>query len=289
MWPGHGRQAVGNGERGIVIDRVEINGAEADNADLTVLARANYAHFTSMQVRDGAVRGLDLHLTRLDESARELFGRGLDAERVRGCVRHALDGGPDAVSVRVTAFTRRLGDVLRGEPVEPDLAVATSAPAQAQTAPVRLRAVEYERDLPHLKHAGTFGLTHRRRQAVLAGYDDALFTDRYGRISEASVSNIGFYDRERVVWPEAAMLPGITMQLLQRGLAAKGIPSERREIRLADLVAGASGSPDCSAFLANSISPAVPVASIDGTALAVDPAVTDLLVDCYETNPWQII
>ncbi|MFK0286720.1 aminotransferase class IV family protein [Streptomyces sp. NPDC090499] len=277
------------GEKGIVIDRVEINGAKADAEDLKLLARANYAHFTSMQVRGGAVRGLDLHLTRLDGSARELFGRGLGAERVRDCVRHALDGGPDAVSVRVVAFTSRLGDVARGEPVEPDLAVLTSAPAQAQTGPVRLRAVEYERDLPHVKHAGTVGLTHRRRQAVLAGYDDALFTDRHGRISEASLSNIGVYDGERVVWPEAAMLPGITMQLLQRGLEAKGIPAERREIRLGDLVGGASGFAGCSAFLANSISPAVPVASIDGTALVVDSAVTDLLVDCYETNPWQIV
>ncbi|MFF7474314.1 aminotransferase class IV [Streptomyces sp. NPDC008092] len=268
---------------------MEVNGAEADSEDLKLLARVNYAHFTSMQVRDGAVRGLDLHLARLDGSARQLFGRGLDAQRVRDCVRHALAGGPDAVSVRVTAFTGRLGDVVRGELVEPDLAVVTSAPAEAQPGPVRLCAVEYERDLPHVKHAGTFGLTLRRRQAVLAGYDDALFTDRYGRISEASVSNIGFHDGERVIWPEAAMLPGITMQLLQRGLDAKGIPSERREIRLGDLVAGASGSSACSAFLANSISPVLPVASIDGTALAVAPAVTDLLVDCYETNPWQTV
>lgn len=279
----------GLGEGGIVIDRVEVNGVEADSEDLKLLTRVTYAHFTSMQVRDGAVRGLDLHLRRLDGSTRELFGRGLDAERVRACVRHALGGGPDALSVRVTVFSRRMDAVLRGEAVEPDVAVATSAPALARTEPVRLRAVEYERDLPHVKHAGTFGLVHHWRQAVLAGYDDALFIDRHGRISEASVWNIGFYDGERVIWPEAAVLPGVTMQLLQRGLEAKGIRSGRREIRLRDVTASASGSPALSAFLTNSISPAVPVASIDGTVLAVDSAVTDLLAACYESNPWQTV
>ncbi|MFF7073181.1 aminotransferase class IV [Streptomyces pseudovenezuelae] len=277
------------GEGGVVIDRVEVNGAEADNEDLKVLARANYSHFSSTQVRDRAVRGLDLHLKRLDDSTRNLFGTGLDADRVRSCMRHALHASPDAVTVRVTVFSRHQDAVLRGEDVEPDVAVATSAPLTARTSSVRLRTVEYERDLPHVKHAGTFGLSLRRRQAVLAGYDDMLFTDRNGRISEASISNIGFFDGEQVIWPEAAVLPGITMQLLQRGLAVKGIPAVRREIHLRDLGAWASGTPALAAILSNSISSAVPVARIDETALTVDPDVTDLLVNCYETNPWQTV
>ncbi|WP_201304957.1 aminotransferase class IV [Streptomyces sp. GS7] len=209
---------------GIVIDRVEINGIEADSEDLKLLARVNYAHFTSMQVRGGAVRGLDLHLKRLDESARELFGRALDAKSVRAYVRHALDGGPDAVSVRVTVFTRRLDAVLRGEAVEPEVAVATSAPAEAQTEPMRLRAVEYERDLPHVKHAGTFGLTHRQRQAVMAGYDDVLFTDRYGRISEASVWNIGFYDGDRIILARGRRAAGHHDAVAAAGAGGQGQP-----------------------------------------------------------------
>ncbi|WP_222443335.1 aminotransferase class IV [Streptomyces misionensis] len=268
---------------------MEVNGAEADGEDLRMLARAHYAHFSSMQARDRAVRGLDLHLKRLDDGTRELFGTALDSDRVRSLVRHALRAGPDAVTVRVTVFSRRQDAVLRGEPVEPDVAVTTGDPLPARTAPVRLRTVEYERDLAHVKHAGTFGLGLHRRRAVLAGYDDALFTDRDGRIGEASISNIGFFDGERFVWPRAAVLPGITMQLLERGLAAKGVPSERREIHLRDLGAWASGTPALAAFLSNSISPAVPVAGIDETALSVGPDVTNLLVACYETNPWDTV
>ncbi|WP_416969744.1 aminotransferase class IV family protein [Streptomyces sp. 4F14] len=260
---------------------MEVDGAEADDEDLKLLARASYAHFTSMQVRGGAVRGLDLHLVRLDTSTRELFGTGLDAERVRACLRHALAGGPQDVSARVTVFARALDAVARGEAVEPRIAVTVGAPAEAGSEPVRLRSVTYERDLPHVKHAATFGLTRQRRLAALAGYDDALFTDRRGRISEASVWNVCFYDGERVVWPEAAVLPGITMRLLQRGLEAKGVPSERRALRLADL------TPALSAFLTNSIDPALPVASVDGVRLAVDPDAAKLLLECYGTNPWQ--
>ncbi|MBD0693583.1 hypothetical protein [Streptomyces sp. CBMA123] len=79
---------------------MEVNGAEADSEDLKVLARASYSHFSSMQVRSRAVRGLDLHLKRLDDSTRELFGTGLDADRVRSCVWHALLDAPEVVTVR---------------------------------------------------------------------------------------------------------------------------------------------------------------------------------------------
>lgn len=272
---------TGTSGGGVVIDRVEVNGVEADSDDLKLLARANYAHFTAMQARDRAVRGLDLHLERLDDSTHELFGTGLDPDRVRACLRHALRAAPDAVTARVTVFSRHQDAVLRGEPTEPDLAVTTTAPLAARTAPVRLRTTPYERDLPHVKHAGTFGLSLRRRRAVLAGYDDVLFTDRDGRVGEASISNIAFFADGHVLWPEAAVLPGITMRLLQRGLAAEGIPSEHRDLRLPDL------TPSLAAFLTNSISPAVPVTSVDDTALTVDPELTALLVKCYESNPWQ--
>ncbi|WP_189272610.1 aminotransferase class IV [Kitasatospora griseola] len=152
---------------------------------------------------------------------------------------------------------------------------------------MRLRAIEYERDLPRIKHAGTFGLVLAGRQAVLAGYDDTLFTDRDGRIAEAAIANIGFFDGGRVIWPEEAVLPGITRQLLERGLAAAGIPSEQREVRLRDLGRWAADSPALGAFLSNSIAPVLPVAGIDEQALTVDPEVTALLLACYRSNPWQ--
>ncbi|MFH8336578.1 hypothetical protein [Streptomyces sp. AM6-12] len=79
--------------------------------DLKLLARADYAHLSSTQAHAHAVRGLDLHLRRRDDGRRELFGIGLDADRVRACVRHALRASPDVVTVRVTVFSRHTADV----------------------------------------------------------------------------------------------------------------------------------------------------------------------------------
>jgi hypothetical protein len=59
--------------------RAEVNGNPATAGPLHHLALANYGHFTAMQVRDGRVRGLSLHLARLDGATQELFGTGLTA------------------------------------------------------------------------------------------------------------------------------------------------------------------------------------------------------------------
>src|SRR4051794_41878082 len=63
--------------------RVEVNGGTATAGQLRYPALVNYGHITVMQVRSGRTRGLQLHLTRLDAANRELFGTGLDDERVR--------------------------------------------------------------------------------------------------------------------------------------------------------------------------------------------------------------
>ena len=57
----------------------------------------------------------------------------------------------------------------------------------------------------------------------LAQAMDALFVTADGAISEGSIWNIGFFDGERIVWPRAPMLRGISMQLLQDGLERGGI------------------------------------------------------------------
>jgi hypothetical protein len=44
---------------------IQRNGKTATREALAPLAFAGHAHFTAMQVRDGRVRGLDLHLARL--------------------------------------------------------------------------------------------------------------------------------------------------------------------------------------------------------------------------------
>ncbi|MEB0161077.1 aminotransferase class IV, partial [Pseudomonas sp. AH2 (2023)] len=81
----------------------------------------------------------------------------------------------------------------------------------------------YAREMAHLKHNATLGLTLARRRAQAAGFDDALFVDADGLISEGSVWNLGLIQGETVVWPQAPQLAGTGMALIRRGLEGQGM------------------------------------------------------------------
>ncbi|MCR6489264.1 aminotransferase class IV [Amycolatopsis sp. OK19-0408] len=256
--------------------RFELNGDPLGPGAL-VAAMTSYGHFTAMQVRDGRVRGLAHHLDRLVTSTRLLFDADLDPDFVRFCVRRALGDEP-ALSLRVMVLTRSLA-----EPMTPEILVRTLPPHPVDPAPLRLGTVRYERDLPRVKHLGTFGLIHHSRQARLAGFDDALFVDHAGRISEASIWNAGFLDGDTVVWPDAEVLPGITMLVQREALRRLGVAQETREVRPADL-----GGYDAM-FLTNSETPGRGVVSVDDFVLPPADRAVELLASAYETVPWDKI
>lgn len=81
------------------ISQTFLNGQPATAADLSPLAFAGYAHFTAMQVRGGAVRGLDLHLARLRTASEELFGRALPEDQITAHLADALTSAPADVSL----------------------------------------------------------------------------------------------------------------------------------------------------------------------------------------------
>ncbi|MGW7538165.1 aminotransferase class IV [Amycolatopsis sp. NPDC054798] len=258
--------------------RVEIGGAAPGTADLAAAA-TSYGHFTAMQVRDGRVRGLRYHLDRLAANTREVFGSELDTDLVRAYVRR-LVAGQGALSVRVIIFSRSSP---HDAAMKPEILVRTAPPSDHIATPIRLRSVAYQRDLPHVKHLGGFGLTHHSRAAALAGYDDAVFLGGDGRISEATIWNVGFLRDGTVVWPEAEVLPGITYLVLAEQLRAAGVPQETRPVYPAEL-------PEVDAmFLTNSTTIGRLVASVDDVPLRTSPAAPELLTAAYEAAPWDEI
>jgi branched-subunit amino acid aminotransferase/4-amino-4-deoxychorismate lyase len=255
------------------ITRIEINGGPATVDQLAYPAIANYGHSTSMQVRGGAVRGLSLHLARLDSATRELFGTGLDGEVVRGRVRHALGAGTPDASVRISVF-RPDGDEV------PSIMVVVRPPREPLAAPQRLTAVTYQRPVAHIKHLGTFGQLYHGRAAERAGFDDALLTGPGGVIAEGAITNIGFFDASAVIWPSGPALAGITMQLVTRALAERGIPSRHDVVHIADLPSFRS------AFVTNSLGVA-PVEQVDDQTLPADPEFIRNLAEAYQSVPWD--
>lgn len=255
--------------------RAEIDGHPAPDSDLQFLALVNYGHFTAMQVREQAVRGLDRHLQRLDAATRELYGTGLDEDRVRAHIRHALGAQISDATVRVTVF--------RNDPDgRPSVLVTVTAPAKAPALPQRLQSVVYQRPLAHIKHTGMFGQIHYGLLAERSGFDDAVFTSDTGTVSEAAIANIGCYKDQVITWPDAPALHGITMQLLEQALPEAGLQSRRGSVRLSSL-----GSFD-TVFLVNSLGIS-PVGLIDDQILPTDAGIMKTLADTYQRIPWDPI
>ncbi|MFD3567654.1 aminotransferase class IV [Streptomyces sp. NPDC058667] len=240
---------------------IEIDGVPAADPALLAGLMTGFGHFTAMQVRGGRVKGLGLHLARLDRSTRELFGRDLDGRRIRDLVTGALAAaGVRDASVRVYVY--------------PDVRVAVTVAPPAPdgpAAPQRLRTVAYWRPAPHIKHLGGFGQSYHREAAVRDGYDEAALTSPCGEIAEGAVTNIAFWDGTSLVWPSAPCLEGITMALLGTRLE-----SVRRPVTLA----GLSGYR--AALVTNSRSIAA-VTSIDEVTYAVDEELMGRVYSAYDS------
>ncbi len=246
------------------------NGRTATADDLAPLAFAGFAHFTAMQVRDGRIRGLDLHLDRLRTASEELFGSALPDDVVRSSLRTALESGPADVSLTATVFLAR---------DEPEVLVRTRPPASGSAGPLALAVVEHERFLPAFKHVGEAAKTYFQRQAIAEGFDDAAFADRRGRLSEATIWNLAFLDGDTVVWPDADLLRGTTMGIVRRRLEEVGVPQRVQKVTVADLP-GLDG-----AVIMNSWTPGIAVRRIGATPLPEAPSFVAALHRAYETEP----
>lgn len=162
-----------------------LNGKPATADDLRALALANYGHFTSMQVRDGAVQGRALHRQRLEEATFILFGTPLDGDDALKQAAQAMErAGLRDASVRITVFSTRFDYRDPARVVAPDVLVTLSPAASGDKPVLRVKSYPFVRPLPQVKHVGTFPLFHYRRQALADGYDDALFVDPAGQVVE---------------------------------------------------------------------------------------------------------
>jgi branched-subunit amino acid aminotransferase/4-amino-4-deoxychorismate lyase len=262
------------------VRNLELNGRAPDQAEAERLATVNYGHYTSMQVRGRAVRGLALHFARLADGNEAFFGWAMDVDdehRVRELISKALHDETDA-SVRVQF-------VPAGDPLAPpDVLVVVSDPRpESLPGPVRLRTDPYQRPWPEHKHAATMGQVLARRRAVANGFDDALFVDRANQVTEGSSWNLALFDGEQVIWPQAPMLKGTTMVLLQVAMTMRGTPWKLRPVDAAELPLMAG------AVTANANCPARPVASVDGVPFPADDKLVELLGDAWRSVPFDVL
>lgn len=265
-------------------DAVElsVDGMPAKPEDLTHVALVNYGAYTSFRVEQGGVRGLDLHLARLEAEAVELFGDPVGEDRLRDLMHQAV-AGREACWLRVSLFSPEVSPRTPDWRGVPRVMIALSPPPLPLADGPRLQLQTYAREAAHLKHVATFGLIRARRAARAAGFDDALFVDGEGRVSEGSLWNIGFVSGDEVFWPQAQMLAGVAQALVQRELAGAGLTGRTGPLRVEDI-----GRFDA-AFLCNSATPACAIAAIDDRAFATPPGLMDRLQSAWTSNPVQPI
>lgn len=261
---------------------LSIDGAPATPDDLTHVALVNYGAYTSFRLEQGGVRGLDLHLSRLEAEAVELFGERVGETRLRELMRAAV-AGREACWLRVSLFSPEIGPRTPDWSGRPKVMIAASPPPPPLADSLRLQIQTYAREAPHLKHVATFGLIRARRLARAVGFDDALFVDVEGQVSEGSLWNIGFTSGSDVIWPQAPMLAGVAQALVQRGLGHSGLTGRTAPVHVDDL-----GRFD-GAFICNSATPACAVTAIGDRVLATAPAMIDRLQAAWAWNPVQPI
>ncbi len=257
----------------------EIDGVTAGAAELAPLAFAGFAHFTAIQVRGGAIRGLDLHLARLRGASSALYGKAHADTDLRAYLRDVLSRSPADLSLTLTAYPAEGEFTPGGDAAAPRLLIRTAPATDGPTGPLRLMSVAHERDLPAFKHVGEIGKTHHLRGAVAAGFQDAAFVDRNGHLSEATIWNLVFWDGEAVVWPKADMLVGTTMGVVRRQLSRLGVA--QREAALTPEAAGHLAG----AAVMNSWSPGIPVSGVDAHDLPPAPGFIDLLHRAWRAEP----
>ena len=248
--------------------RIEVNGHGADEAAVSLMEHEGWGHFTAMQVRGGRTRGLELHVARLEAAHREIYGRALSGAEVRGRIRHALAGQPDA-SVRVYGYWAGLIVTVRG-------------PQDRPHRPHSMRSVHFQRPLARLKHVGSWGQGPFREIAQAAGFDEGLLVDEDGSIAEGTITNVGFWRGSTVIWPDAPKLQGITMLLLQRQLTAAGVPQAETPVRVQDLASYAG------MILCNSHGWA-PVGQVDDLMISQDQAFLDIIAAAIDRCRWDEI
>jgi branched-subunit amino acid aminotransferase/4-amino-4-deoxychorismate lyase len=262
--------------------RLQIDGGPATAENLAEVALDTFGHFTAMQVRGGRVRGLELHLARLDDANRELFALPLDGGYVRALIRGAL-AGPDGGSRPATADAS-VRVIVRGDAASGAIHVIVTVrpPAEMPEAAQRLTSVAYLREVAHIKRPGDFAHAYHLNKAARAGFDDALLTAADGTIAEGGITNIAFFDGAGVVWPDGPQLAGITMQLVAPRLAEQGLESRVGRVTLADL-GGFAG-----ACVMNARGVAA-VRGVDALEIPVSAVLMRAVHAAYDAAPWDEI
>lgn len=202
------------------------------------------------------------HVARLVAAAQAL-GFSVEPDRIVAAMRAVARAAPRA-AIRTTV-TRGPGPRGIAPPADPrPLVFASAAPVRPGLAfsELRLQMTGIARNetspASRLKTLGYLDAVLAAREAVAAGFDEALFLNTQGRVACAGTGNVFVLVDDRIVTPPPSegVLPGIVRGvLLERG-PRLGLAIEERPLTLAELGQAQA------AFVTNSLRLVSPVTAI---------------------------
>jgi len=219
-----------------------------------------------------AVFRLPEHLKRMSEGAQALGMRSLDLKEWTQAIRDVLKTcGEKSAYIRPIQFYSTGGLGLDVHLLDTHSAVA-AMPWRSHLGDageengVRLMTSTFRRNssksLPPLKLCGGYvNSILAKRESYLAGYDEALFVDDYGRVCEATGENVFLVFGDKIVavrHPDA--LPGITRDTVLQLIGAEDREVTREEMLEADEV-----------FLTGTSAEVAPVIELDHRVYGVGP------------------
>lgn len=196
-----------------------------------------YGAFTSLVVVDGTALGWRRHEDRLAAATAEMWGHRLDRDRLRDLVRtHVGMQGTPAMSMRITVYPDELS-LAAPEAARGCRTLVASTPCSADL-PVsetfRVRSVQHRRALPHLKTTDLLAQIAVRRQARLAGFEDALLVAG-DEVLEGTTWSVVLWDDQGTVTPADGVLGSVTVAQLEVVAQRLGFSSSARTVHLGDL------------------------------------------------------
>ena len=228
-----------------------------------------YTLFETMRSYSGYIFRLQKHLDRLTGSA-ELIGLPLGTfDLETACYDTLRANNLGDARIRLTVSIGEGGNAPDPPPrPRPTVfIVATSyIPPSAEKYRNGFKAVvssirqNSQSPLCHLKSANYLNNVLARREAKVAGADEALLLNERGSLCEGSTSNVFLVTGNGLITPdeESGCLPGITRQAVIELASELGISVARREVQVEELLQADE------AFITNSLLELMPLAEVDG-------------------------
>lgn len=241
------------------------------------LALYPYGCFTSFVVERDGVLGLDRHLDRLSEGAQQMWGARVDRDHVLRLLRDHVACAPTCpCSVRVTLYPSAfdLAAPERAHGYQVLISSRTADLPRPAATSTSVRTVQLRRDSPELKTTGLTAQIRVRREARLAGADDALLVDGDRVLEGATWSVIALTDGTART-PDGDVLASVTVQAILDALQAAGWTVRRGPLTVSALESAQL------VIAVNANRPAAAIERIDGRALAVDRRLLSMVTQLY--------